>query len=178
MDFIGATITAIKTIVGAVYPPLKKKYFDQPKIYFIFKYENSMKAPRGLSPVNDTSKPIDIMSAIYLNDLSWNYKLTLRNNSEYPAYNIRLIQPQTGQGFRLAEKIDALKPILPNAEIEYKSKFYEFYEGLGKIASDKVEKTPDFLLNQKLFLNIPTLKGQNFIQNLLEVEQKSDAMIS
>ncbi len=35
MDPIGAIITGLRTIAGAIIPPLKKKYFDQPKVYII-----------------------------------------------------------------------------------------------------------------------------------------------
>jgi hypothetical protein len=162
MDIIGATITGLRTLGSLVYPPLKKKYFDQPKIYFVFEYQGGIKKPKGLSPANDTSQPIDIMKAIYYSDIHWFYKITFRNNSEHVAYNIRLLDPQVGHAFRLAQKIDALKPLLPNNEIEHKAEFFEFYEGLGRIAAEKAEKAPEFLLTTKFILEYTNVKGTKF----------------
>ncbi len=162
MDLTGAIITGIRTIVGAVFPPIKKKYFDQPKIYLQFAYDGASKRNLGLSPLNDASQPIDIMSAIYHHDLIWDYKLTLRNNSEHTAYNIQLLEPLQDHAFRLQPKIELLKPIQPNGELIYEAKFSAFHAGPGLEANNLIAIHPDLLRNRKFILQYTNVKGTKF----------------
>lgn len=161
MEFVGPIITVVRTIAGAVYPPLKKKYFDQPKIYINFQYQSSSKSPK-ISPKNDTSQPINMMDAIWINELRWRYKLILLNNSEHPAYNIRLLEPDQEHYFVLDPKIDRLKPLLSNNEASYNAIFNDIFEGTGYEANAIIETHPHFLVNKRYVLEYTNVKGTKF----------------
>lgn len=162
MEIGGAILTGVKGLFGLLIPPLKQRFFDQPKIYIVFKFNNSGKSPRGISSKNDTSVPMFPHQVIYENDLTWNYDITFRNNSEYPAYNLKLIEPTLDKNFILNPAIDKLKPILSNAEISHKAKFYQFYEGLGDAANIIAKNPPEIIKSGKFTLEYTNVKGEKF----------------
>lgn len=161
MDFSGIFITVARTIVGAIFPPLKKKFFDQPKIYFDFKWQNSTYSSE-LAPINDFSEPLDIMEAIRFNNIQWNYRLFLRNNSEHTAYNMKLIGPEQGDDFKIVQKINRLKPLLSNTELELRAEFYKFFVGTSVEANNIKEKKEDCLMDKKFILEYTNVKGSKF----------------
>jgi len=162
MEVIGTIITGFRTLIGAIIPPLKKKYFDQPKIYPIFKHDTSSKSPRGVSPKNDFCVAHFPSDVIYYNDLTWEYVMILRNNSEFPAYNLKLVEPLPNNKFRIFPDIDRYKPILPNSEIAYKVKFYQSYEGRGDIANSMIEQLPEILQSGEFIIQYENSKGTKF----------------
>lgn len=161
MDVSGILITVAKTIVGAIFPPLKKKFFDQPKIYFDFKWQNSTYSS-DLAPINDASQPLDIMEAIRFNSLQWNYRLYLRNNSEHAAYNIKIISPEQGDEFKIVQKINSLKPLLANSELELRAEFYKFFVGTSVEANSMKESKEDCLVDKVFILEYTNVKGTKF----------------
>ena len=161
MEIIGAIFTGMRTLAGAIFPPLKKKYFDQPKVYLTFKRQSSAKKP-SLSAKNDTTQPIDLMEAIWFCELRWRYKLTLLNNSEHHAYNIRLLEPLQEHHFLLDPKIDRLKPLLSNTETDYEAIFNDIFEGKGREANEIIQRHPFFLTNNRYVLEYTNVKGKKF----------------
>ncbi len=163
MELSGGLIIGIfRSLIGSIYPPFRKKYFDQPKIYVVFQFNNSSKSPRGLSASNDTTAPIFVTEAIYNNDLNWQYDIIFRNNSEYPAYNLKLIEPTLNSGFNIHPPLDSLKPILPNSEVSYKAKFFQTFEGKGEVANLIAKHPPDKLKSGKFIFEYTNVKGTKF----------------
>ena len=138
MEITSLNITTIKTIVGTVFPPVKAKYFNQPKLYFILNYSGGSRSPGPISPNNNFEKNeygnlfVDAMSAKRLDKLMWRYKLIIRNNSEYTAYHLKLLSPIVNIHTELDPKIDYLKPLLPNSEISHTITFFDTIVGQEK----------------------------------------------
>ena len=160
MELNGNILIGIgKSILGAIYPPVKK-YFDQPKVYLVLNFDNSSQRPTGLSSKNDSSAPILVTHAIYDYELRWEFFLILRNNSEFPAYNFKLIEPAPSINFQVYPKLDSLKPLNINEEIQYTVKFYETFTGTGSEVANVMKRGP--LLLDKFILEYTNIKGVKF----------------
>ena len=85
MEIGGAIVSGLRGFFGALIPPIKKKYFDQPKVYLVFNFNNASQRPQGLSSKNDSLQAIAVPHVIYDYELRWEYDLLLRNNSEHTA---------------------------------------------------------------------------------------------
>lgn len=162
MEIWGAIATGLRGIVGAILPTIKKKYFDQPKVYIVFTFHQAMKIPRGLSPRNDRTRAIYVTEAIYFNELKWEQNMAFRNNSEHVAYNIKLLNPTIDNTFDVYPKIDNLKPLLSNTEISYVARFYALYEGRGIDANNLVSGLPPKLNSDNFILEYTNVKGTKF----------------
>ena len=162
MDPIGAIITGLRTLAGAIIPPLKKKYFDQPKIYILFNGNGAARLPGLPSSKNDFSKPLKIFTEIRVDKLVWRYNLIFRNNSEHVAYNLNLINPEQNPGFMLEKKIDKLLPLLQNSELVHRAIFETEIEGTGEETHEASKSHPDLLMNNKLILEYTNVKGTKF----------------
>jgi hypothetical protein len=163
MDPIGAIITGIRTIGGALIPPIKKKYLDQPKVYVIL--DGHVKAGRFSGPQsfkNDFSKPINFLDEIRFHKLQWNYNLIFRNNSEHVAYNLKLINPNPSNLFILDKKIDSLRPLIQNSEISQRIKIEKTVEGTGAETYNASNELPDFLSLNKFILEYTNVKQTKF----------------
>lgn len=163
MDPIGAIITGIRTLGGAIIPPLKKKYFDQPKVYILLDgHGKAGRFPGPQSPKNDFTKPIDFIKEIRFDKLRWNYNLIFRNNSEHVAYNLKLISPEQSEYFILEKKIDSLKPLIQNSELLHKIRFEKEVEGTGFETDKASNNIPDFLMTNKFILEYTNVKQTKF----------------
>jgi hypothetical protein len=178
MDLGRILITVGRTIAGAIFPPLKKKFFDQPKIYFDFKWQNSTYSSE-LAPINDASEPLDIMEAIRFNNIQWNYRLFLRNNSEHTAYNIKLIGPEQGDDFKIVQKINSLKPLLSNTELKLRAEFYIFYVGASVETNNIKEQKEDCLKDKRFILEYTNVKGTKFytVFDMTKQQDKSNQFL-
>jgi len=162
MDFTGGIIIgAIRTFIGAILPPIRKIYFDQPRIYIVFQFAHSLKRPDGLSSKNDITKPIVVTEGIYHNKLEWEYHLYFRNNSEHTAYNLKIVQPKVDRNFVLNPKLDSLKPLIPNSEVMYHAVFHDYYEGRGKDAMEVIKKGPKHFQDD-FIIEYTNAKGTKF----------------
>ena len=168
----GTILTIIRTIGGAIYPPLRKKYFDQPKIYIsIDKSGNSRKMNLGLSINNEIKKEIidnkevefyDGNNAVRFFQMDWDYKLSLRNNSEYTAYHLKLLKPNSSNDCILEPKIDFLKPIIQNSSEYFTLKFSVIFEGTGEESVSVFNKGTNYFEKFKVVLEYTNLKGTKF----------------
>jgi len=179
MDLISGLITIGKTIIGTIIPPLKKKFFDQPKIYIRFDGNGASRIPGPASQKNDFSKPFNQFELIRIDTLKWRYRLIFRNNSEHPAYNIKLLSPKQDSAFMLEKKIDNLLPLLQNTELVHNVEFQFEMEGTGSETADAADKHPDFLLKNKFVLEYTNVKGTKFytIFDGLKEEEKRNQFV-
>lgn len=102
------------------------------------------------------------MEAVFLDELNWNYKLAIHNNSEHHAYEVKLIKPAEDYHFLLKDKINHLKPILANSELELRAEFYKSFEGKRIDANNLIENHPYLLMNDKFILEYTNIKGTKF----------------
>ena len=115
----------VKGILGVLIPPLQKKYFNQPKLYLSFKYHSGVRRNIGISLKNDRSLPVNRPNTIFFYEIKWDYELSIRNNTECPAYNLRIVLPRSLQ---IEPRVDSLKPLLGNSVDVYRIQFSETYE--------------------------------------------------
>lgn len=153
MEAGSTLISGLKTVFGALIPPLKKKYFDQPKIHFIFTFSRASSSKGDL---------VSNSQATYNYNKHWQYKLILRNNSEYPAYNLSLINPPIGDEFSLIPTLDKLKPVLSNSEISYTAKFHQLYQLNDNSGNIESKKIPELLQFGKFTLEYTNTSGTKF----------------
>lgn len=111
---------------------------------------------------NDLNKPVDAFNAIRLDSLRWRYELSLRNNSEHAAYNVRLLQPVLNESIEVDPKIDSFRPILPNGEQVFKIIFHEIMEGTGMETYEASRKPPPYFKNGKIIIEYTNVKGTKF----------------
>lgn len=174
MQIVTFIINCLKIIVGAIYPPLKKKYFDQPKIYIRLIGTGSSTRPEFLNedlfqnPGNMFNRP----QIVYA---SWDRKLIFLNNSEHTAYNLNLLTSLKKPNFTIVPEIDSFKPLLLNTEISYALKFNDTFE-----RRERDEKSdypaPKEINNLKLTLEYTNVKGTKFFTtfvNSLEEQNKN-----
>ena len=180
MELGSAIFTGLKTFLGVLIPPIKKKYFDQPKIYLVFNLQSASQTPKGLSSKNDLTAPIFVTEAVYNFDLTWDYQISLRNNSEYTAYNLKLTAPPFDTSFKLVQAIDSLKPLSPNNEITTLVRFYLFYEGTGATSNILLQNKPEKLASGEFILEYTNAGGTKFLtkyDNRLEEDKRHDFKI-
>lgn len=122
MEIVTLLINSLKTVVGAIYPPLKKKYFDQPKIYIRLTGNGCSFRPEFLN-VDLYQSPENMLNRLQIVHSICRRQLTFLNNSEHTAYNLKLLTPLNKSHFNLEPDIDSYKPLLINTEISYSLRF-------------------------------------------------------
>ncbi len=160
MEIGGAIVSGLRGFFGALIPPIKKKYFDQPKVYLVFNFNNASQRPQGLSSKNDSLQAIAVPHVIYDYELRWEYDLLLRNNSEHTAYNIKLISPTISNKFFLHPKLDTLKPLTENSEVPYSARFSDYFTGNGSEVAVRMKEGSHLL--SEFILEYTNLKGTKF----------------
>lgn len=157
----GLIIGTIKSLIGAIFTPIKKLYFDQPKLFIVFEMANSSQRLGSISRKNDTTRAIPTTEAIYHYSFNWEYYVSLRNNSEHTLYNIKVIHPKLSSRFSIQPKLDSLKPLTANDEVKYRFIFNDDIECNGHEAN-KITKTGPTELKEKLIFEYTNVKGKKF----------------
>jgi len=131
-------ITIIISILIFLSPFIYKKYFRRPKIDISIKWVSGQQVPLYLSVKNDLNKPISPNAIIHY-QLTWNYNLFIKNNSNQTAYDLELFIYK-GENINFHEKIDKTTPILGNSQIEIDINYSKSLEGTGKVVSLEIKK--------------------------------------
>ncbi|MES2132673.1 MAG: hypothetical protein V4506_10000 [Bacteroidota bacterium] len=163
MEVVSVISTGFKTFIGALIPPIKKKYFDQPRIYFVLKFDSSGQRSKGISSRNDLTSPTFVTEVIYNFELTWDYQISFRNNSEYTAYNLKLIKPVFDKSFKIIPNIDSFKPLSPNNEINAIARFSLSYEGTGTTSEIILKNKPAILTSGEFIVEYTNANGTKFI---------------
>lgn len=115
MEILTLIINGAKTLIGAIYPPLKKKYFNQPKIYIRLTGNGSVFSPQHIG--EDYFKfPEYRLDPLQLVSCSWTKEIIMYNNSEYTAYNLKIISKLNPQHFKIENLVDSLLPLESNKQ--------------------------------------------------------------
>ena len=177
---MGSIFSGIKSLGELLIKALAKKYLDQPHLYIILnKTGGGGKSHMGFSDKNeiiDGVLPVT-PSTIQISKITTAFKMTLRNNSEYSAYNIRLLQPEVTGGFTIKPKIDPFKSIIVNGFEEYTIFIEWIYEGTGMDAYNLYERGSDFFTKNKIVLEYTNVKKTKFFTefdiNKIEAERNT-----
>lgn len=82
-------ISILVVIIASSTPYLRKKYFLRPKNVINLKFSGGRKRSQGLSPANEGNS-VYIASAIHIYDLTWDFEIKIRNDSEVDSYSNEL----------------------------------------------------------------------------------------
>jgi hypothetical protein len=145
----------ISIIVGILIPVvafLWRRYFARPELTIEIIKGGGTNVIVGLSNKNKISKAnVDFNNAIYISNITWQFKLVIRNNSENIAYYPKLILDTTNPKFTKLENLNELIPISIKETIELKAEYTKYEECHAEDRSD-VANFPEELKNMKILL--------------------------
>ncbi|MEO6136469.1 MAG: hypothetical protein ABIP35_15020 [Ginsengibacter sp.] len=160
MEIASLIITGLKTIVGAIYPPLKRKFFDQPKIYIRLIGTGYTFIPQSAN-VDLYQHPENMLNRLQVVDAKWQRQLTLLNNSEHVAFTLKFVTQLDQKYFSIEPDVDNFKPLLTNSEIAYSLIFSDTFERREREASVD-HPVPKHITDFKLILEYTNVKGTKF----------------
>lgn len=172
------TFAGIKTFFEPVLKWFGKKYLNQPKIYFVLSRAGGQKTPLGFS---DKNQVVDGVMHVDLNSIQYSqiitrFKLSLRNNSEHPAYFIKLLRPNTSNECSIKPAIDPFLPIVINGFQDFELSFQWIYEGRGQDAADLSREGTDYFKKNTAILEYRNVGGTKFyteFDNTKAVDEKN-----
>jgi len=119
--------------------------------------------------------PENILNRLQIIYAIWRRQLTFLNNSEYVAYNLKLVTQLDKKYFSIEPDIDNLKPLLINSEITYSLKFSDTFERRVREAQSDYP-APFQITDLKLTLEYTNVKGTKFyttFDNSLDEQNKN-----
>lgn len=172
MGIVVFIINILKTIVAVIYPPFKKKYFDQPKISIKLTGNNSSVGSAEFAKDELDQDPENRIQNVYA---SRSVQLEFMNYSEYTAYNLKLLTQLVPQ-FIIKPGIDVDKPLPINTKIDYA--LVEFNYNFKRRERETKSEYPDppEIANLKLILEYTNVKGTKFytiFDNSLDEQNKN-----
>lgn len=160
MEIVSFLINGIKTVAGVVFPSLRKKYFDRPKIYI--KLKGNSGTFRGVDVGVDLFENLqNILDPLQIVYCEWRKEMKFYNNSDYHAYNLKIISNLDSSHFKISPTIDYLTPLKANENITYTLTVTDTYERKKSEAKFVHEET-ELLKNIKIGLEYTNVKGTKF----------------
>jgi hypothetical protein len=169
---IATILSELKAIAGVLIPPVRKKYFDQPRLHLsIRKVGGDSKSNLGLSIHNElkteiiegkTMEFIDGNNAIHFFQIDRHFQMNVHNNSEHHAYNLRLLKPNSSHDCKIEPLINYLKPLKQNESESFTLTFSGIHEVTGH-ESVLIFNTPsDYFIKNKIIVEYCNVKGTKF----------------
>lgn len=156
-------ISIVIAIIIASIPYIRHKYFFGPELTIEIIPNGGMSSPRGLSSKNKLTEEgyIDGNTAIRIFELTWKFRLVIRNNSDNTAYYPEIHFISSKPNFTKIEPINKLKPLTNTENIELKAEYSKFEECQGK---DRTKTTgiPDELKDLKILIESKNGKKMKF----------------
>lgn len=153
-------INGIRTIFGIVYPPLKKKYFDQPKIYIRLTGDGASFRPE-LANEDYYQHPENMLNRLQIVYATWKRNLIFFNHSEHVAYNLKILTELSKEHFLIEPPVDSHKPLLQNSETSYTLKITDSFTRREREAQGSYP-VPDYVTNLTLLLEYTNINGTKF----------------
>jgi hypothetical protein len=167
-------VTGIRTIAGIVFPPLKKKYFDQPKVHIRLTGSGAGFRPEFANE-DYYQHPENMFNRLQIVYATWKRNLIFLNHSEHAAYNLKILTELNREHFLIEAPIDSYKPLLQNSEASYSLKIIDTFTRREREAHGNYP-APDYVTNLKLLLEYTNVKGTKFytsFDNSLDESQKN-----
>lgn len=174
MEISTLIINSLKTIIGVIYPPLKKKFFDQPKIYIRVTGIGRTFRPEFLD-IDLYKNPENMLNRLQIVYSTWQRQLNFLNHSEHAAYNIKLATQVDKEYFTIEPDIDSFKPLLTNSDISYSLKVSDTFQRREREARSEYPE-PKHITELKLTLEYTNVKGTKFyteFDNSLDEQHKN-----
>lgn len=170
-------ISIIVAVIIAFIPLLRSRYLLGPELTIEIIPDCGMSSPRGLSSKNKVTDEgyIDGNTAIRIFELTWRFKLIIRNNSDNTAYYPKIHFIQSKPNFTKIDTLNELKPIINTENIELKAEYSKFEECQGK---DRTKTTgiPEELKDLKILIESKNGKKMKFY-TLYSIEKNENKFI-
>ena len=126
-------ISIVIAIIIALIPYIRNRYFLGPELTIEIIPDGGMSSPRGLSSKNKVNAEgyIDGNNAIRIFELTWRFKLIIRNNSDNTAYYPKIHFISSKQKFTRIDRLNELKPLTNIENIELQAEYSKFEQCQG-----------------------------------------------
>jgi len=170
-------ISIVIAILIALIPYVKNKYLLGPELTIEIIPAGGMSSPRGLSSKNKITAEgyIDGNNAIRVFELTWKFKLIIRNNSDNTAYYPKIHFIASNPKFTKIDSINELQPLTNTENIELKAEYSKFEECQGK-GRTKTTGIPAELKDLKILIESKNGKKKKFF-TLYCVEKNENKFI-
>lgn len=141
----------------------KKVDGDEPFIEADLIWNFHGRVPNGYSRKNLEvfEQPIQAGTDLYQHwSLRWNFRFTLHNNSEVPAFNISL-NPISDQQFNYIEELPKINNIPPYQSTEVEAKFIKYFHGTSAEADRELQPVPNDLNELIIDINYKDKKRED-----------------
>ncbi len=156
-------ISIVIAIIIASIPYVRNRYLLGPELTIEIIPDGGMSSPRGLSSKNKVNAEgyIEGNNAIRIFELTWRFKLIIRNNSDNTAYYPKILFISSKPKFTKIDSINELKPLTNIENIELKVEYSKFEECQGK---DRTKTTgiPNELKDLKIIIESKNGKKMKF----------------
>lgn len=146
-------ISIVVAVIIAFIPYVRNRYLNGPELTIEIIPNGGMSSPRGLSSKNEVTADgyIDGNNAIRIFELTWKFRLIIRNNSDITAYYPRIHFIQSKPKFTKIDSLNELKPLNNTEYVELKAEYKKYEECQGK---DRTQTTgiPDELKDLKILM--------------------------
>ena len=148
-----------------LYPRIADIYFKRPKI--VLELDENVGISRssshlGYSPSNDRGLPVNRPEAISIYELEWKFNLTIRNNSEINAFDLRLMQHKNLLNLDFKSKINPNKALKAHEEIVIPLVFKKTIQCMHKDRNKHYTQGPSDFQNLMLLLEYSNQHGKKF----------------
>jgi hypothetical protein len=156
----------LAAIVSQILPRYEQYYKHRPNLVVELsssKGIHSIQTPVGLSAKN--KKPViqagdPNIWRVY--EMEWNFDLVLRNNSEYNAYNVKLLQHKSRPQIQFRENINFNKALRSQEEIILPFTIHKIVECQDKDRERIFNGRPDFFDDLMIVFDYKNPKGKKF----------------
>jgi len=156
-------IAIIISIMIALFPYVRNRYFLGPELTIEIIPNGGNSLSRGLSSKNKVNADghIDGNNAIEIFELSWEFRVIIRNNSDNTAYYPKILFISSKPKFTKIDSLNELNPIVNTDSIELKAEYSKFEECQGKDITTTTG-IPDELKNLKILIESRNGKKMKF----------------
>lgn len=163
MDIVG-TASLVLTILILIGNWVRRKFFLRPELTIQIKFDGGKTNPIGLSSNNDfSSGSVDGREALRIFRVTWNFNVTITNNSDHTAYYPEFEFNPLGPRFTKLDDLDKYKPIKPGDSVTLKAEHSYFEEKKGEERTHPNSKaSPDHMNSLEILLEYQNGSKQKF----------------
>lgn len=166
---VGYILTGIIIIAGAIYflyPRYEQFYRFRPNLVVELEPNKGItKNQTYMGPTTKNEGPIieaGDPNTWFLYKFEWHFDLVVRNNSEYNAYNTRLLQHNTRPQIQFRGKINFQKALRSQEEIVLPFTIHSYEECQAKDREKIFASDPEFLNDLMIVFDYSNPKGRHF----------------
>lgn len=177
---IGYILTIIAIVVGAfyfLYPRYEQLHLHRPKLLVDLAPGKGFTKScwvEGLSAKNPPTIIAGSQDTWYIYKLSWEFDLVVRNNSEFNAYEVKLLQHKNKPQIKFRNKINFNKALGSQEEIVLPFTIHKYVECQVKDRGNHYKDKPDLLKDLMIVFDYKNPKGKTFQSRYFFNTDKTD----